>query len=89
MSDLWLRETDRDDLVAEIVTSVVNGLRPLFDERQEYLDAEQLAKAIGVSRSTVDRLVRDGKIPSILVGRIRRFDLKSVIEDLQKKGDAE
>lgn len=53
------------------------------DARQEFLTARQLADILQVSESTVRRLARTGRIPSIrLTPRIIRFHLPSVRQAL-------
>lgn len=48
-------------------------------KREEFLTARQLAKILQVSESTVRRLAREGRIPSIrLTSRLLRFHLQSV-----------
>ncbi len=42
------------------------------------LDKRALAHALGVSTATVDRLCRARRIPFVIVGDVRRFDLASV-----------
>ncbi len=42
------------------------------------LDKRALAHALGVSTASVDRLCRQGRIPFVLVGEVRRFDLEAV-----------
>lgn len=52
-------------------------------EREEFLTARQLAAILQVSESTVRRLAREGRIPSIrLTRRIIRFHLKAVCDAL-------
>lgn len=47
--------------------------------REEFLTARQLAAIMQVSESTVRRLAREGRIPSVrLTTRIVRFNLKAV-----------
>ena len=54
-----------------------------MDEREEFLTARQLAAILQVSESTVRRLAREGRIPSIrLTPRLIRFHLPSVREAL-------
>ncbi len=58
------------------------------EAREEFLTARQLAEVLQVSESTVRRLARDGRIPSVrLTPRILRFNLKSVYRALDG-GDA-
>ncbi len=64
---------------------------PRTDEaREEFLTARQLAKILQVSETTVRRLARAGRIPTIrLTPRLMRFHLGSVREALdgaQRKG---
>jgi hypothetical protein len=42
------------------------------------LDKRALAHALGVSTASIDRLCRQGRIPFVLVGEVRRFDLDTV-----------
>ena len=52
-------------------------LGPLVDKRA-------LGHALGISPTTVDRLCRDGQIPFIRVGDVRRFDIVAVRAALQE-----
>jgi excisionase family DNA binding protein len=42
------------------------------------IDKRGLAHALGVSPATVDRLCRSGRMPFVVVGEVRRFDLLAV-----------
>jgi hypothetical protein len=42
------------------------------------LDKKALAYALGVSTATIDRMCRHGRVPFVLVGEVRRFDLEAV-----------
>lgn len=51
--------------------------------REEFLTARQLALILQVSESTVHRLARTGRIPSLrITPRIKRFHLQAVREAL-------
>lgn len=53
------------------------------ETREEFLTARQLAAILQVSETTVRRLARTGRIPSIrLTPRIMRFHLQSVRDAL-------
>jgi excisionase family DNA binding protein len=53
------------------------------DAREEFLTARQLAARLQVSESTVRRLAREGRIPSLrLTPRLIRFNLKAVYKAL-------
>lgn len=60
------------------------GLKlPTMEEREEFLTARQLAKVLQVSESTVRRLARKRRIPSVRVTpKIIRFHLDAVREAL-------
>jgi excisionase family DNA binding protein len=54
------------------------------DGREEFLTARQLADVLQVSESTVRRLAREGRIPSVrLTTRLIRFNLKAVCRALE------
>lgn len=51
--------------------------------RDQFLTARQLAEILQVSESTVRRLARDGRIPSVrITSRITRFHLQAVRDAL-------
>jgi len=51
--------------------------------REEFVTARQLAAFLQVSESTVRRLAREGRIPSVrLTPRLIRFNLKAVCRAL-------
>ncbi len=55
-----------------------------MEEREEFLTARQLAQILQVSESTVRRLARKRRIPSVrLTPRIVRFHLDAVREALE------
>ena len=49
------------------------------------VDKRTLAHALGVSTASVDRLCREGRIPFVLVGEVRRFDLDAVRAALEAR----
>lgn len=54
-----------------------------MSEREEFLTARQLAAILQVSESTVRRIAREGRIPSVrLTPRLIRFHLQSVRDAL-------
>ena len=59
------------------------------EAREEFLTARQLAAVLQVSESTVRRLAREGRIPSVrLTPRLIRFNLKSVYRALDGYSNA-
>ena len=83
MADLWLRDTDREELIRDIVEAVVKELTPLFlNQTPRLVDRYTMAKLLGISAGSLDKLVRDQIIPSKLVGSRRLFEPASVIASL-------
>ncbi len=79
------------DMLADVIARrVVDELRPLLTSAREpspavpaLLDKQALAHALDKSTASIDRLVRDGAIPFVRVGDVRRFDLAAVLAALQ------
>lgn len=44
------------------------------------LTAEEAAQALGVGRSTMYGLIRDGAVASVRIGRLRRVPAESLVE---------
>lgn len=84
MPDLLLRDTDPDDLRAAIVADVIKALTPMLaDSNQPQLvDGDRMAELASISRPTIDRAVRDDIIPSVMIGRCRRYEPRAVIDAL-------
>lgn len=58
-----------------------------MDTRPLLLDLDQTHQVLGVSKSTVERLVRSKNIPSVVIGRRRmvaRQDLDGFVDQLRK-----
>ncbi|TWU67581.1 hypothetical protein V7x_31560 [Crateriforma conspicua] len=90
MADLLLRDIDPDELRAGIVADVLAALRPVLFGLSEprLVGGDRMAELAGVSRPTIDRAVRDGLIPSVLIGRRRLFDPQRVIDSLSSAGES-
>lgn len=77
-----------DALVEMIAEKVAERLRGAERTRASALLSKQgLATALVVSTATVDRLVRESRIPFFLVGDSRRFDLGEVRAALRAPPD--
>lgn len=50
--------------------------------KESMLTTDQLAKVLGVHIVTVQRMVKQGRIPAIRVGSGYRFDMSKVLEAL-------
>ncbi|QDV81671.1 Helix-turn-helix domain protein [Stieleria magnilauensis] len=76
-----------DSFFDKVADRVLQTIRPelYLVTRPELVDADTLARLLSVSRPTVDRLRRDGVIPSIPIGpRCRRFNTSKVIAALER-----
>lgn len=52
-----------------------------------YVKAEVVAEHLGVSKKTVYKLAREGKIPSYRIGRMVRFSLEDIDEEAKEGRD--
>jgi excisionase family DNA binding protein len=69
------------DMLADAVVARIPKPEPI--DQQLLVDGNRLADLLSVSRPTVDRLVRDGRIPSIRMGARRLYRPTAVIEALE------
>jgi excisionase family DNA binding protein len=72
-----------DKLADAIVGRIADQIRPEPIDQQLLVDGNRLAELLSISRPTVDRWVRDGRIPSILVKRRRLFRPDAVVKALE------
>lgn len=56
------------------------------DPEPTLVDAETLAKHLGVSIWTIYRLVKDGLLPAHRLGRLYRFDMSEVMAATNTRG---
>ncbi|QDV11256.1 hypothetical protein CA51_11170 [Rosistilla oblonga] len=86
--EIYLRGIDPDQFRAEIVRDVIEAIGPLLADNREprLVDRQRMADLLGVSVPHLDTLVRDGVIPSKLVGKRRLFDPGPVIAALPTEG---
>ena len=55
-------------------------------DTEQYLSTGELMDMLGISRSTVYRLMAKG-MPNIMVGSVHRFPMNQVLNWLQKRDD--
>ena len=84
MSSVIVQGIDFAELRAEIVADVVTAMQPLLDASSGpmLVDGDRMAELAGVSRPTIDRLVRREVIPSVMIGRRRLYCPSMVINAL-------
>lgn len=56
-----------------IAELLADSLAKRIEPNEEMLDVHHAAKLLGLSVSTLERRTRDGSIPSIKIGRLRRY----------------
>lgn len=71
-------------LVQKIVDGVVDGLKR--QPTDELLDVHGAAKVLKCSVATVERWTRNGDLPSIQLGRLRRYDKAEILAAGIRKG---
>jgi excisionase family DNA binding protein len=68
---------DLKELIREAVREEIASVRPAAAP-SALVDKRECARALGVSTATVDRLCATQRIPFVVVGDVRRFDLEAV-----------
>jgi len=63
--------------------------RSTTSSSETLVDVEHLARILGVKRSWVYEAAASGRIPSILVGRYRRFRVSEVLDALTAGAERE
>lgn len=88
MADLYLQGIDPAQLRAEIVRDVLDAIRPLLADNREprLVDRNRMAELLGISVPKLDVMVRDGEIPSRLMGKRRLFAAAEVIAAIPTAG---
>jgi hypothetical protein len=90
MSAVQLVTVTAEELATLVRNAVADALaehEPTSD-RPALLDRVALARALGVSASTVDRLRSEG-CPSIRIGDVPRFELDAVLAWLRERKGSE
>jgi len=75
---LHAAEELRAELIAERVAMKI--LAHLPKPARRLLNRQELARELGVSATTVDRLTAAGKLPFVTIGDAKRFELERCIE---------
>ncbi|APZ96751.1 helix-turn-helix domain-containing protein [Fuerstiella marisgermanici] len=85
MSEKQLQQL-KDELASDILKGVERLLASSSEERA--VDRRQMAETLGVGIATIDRLVSQGVIPSMLINSRRAFLPSEVFEALKAKSAA-
>ncbi|TWT79122.1 Helix-turn-helix domain protein [Planctomycetes bacterium CA13] len=77
------------DLLADALANrVAERLSGSFDP-ESLIDVHGAADLLGCSVPTVERLTRSGELPSVKVGRLRRYHRGELLKRVSKKGGAD
>lgn len=85
MSSLYMQGVTLKDLSAHIAAEVAAEVRAALAETSKPLlvDGQEMARQLGVSINTIDRLRADGTIPSVRLGSRRMYDPGDVMSTLK------
>lgn len=81
---LLLRECDRSDLLNDLRVCVREEIEEALRRRPQAVEGEEMASIAGISRTSLDRLRKAGKVPSAKVGTRRLYDPDAVMAALMK-----
>lgn len=59
------------------------GKDPLNSGTERLLDSKELAAKLGINDTTVEQMAKDGRLPSIRIGRLLRFEAAVCIARLR------
>lgn len=74
-----------DQDIDRIADRIIEALGGRLSQSVEILDAHGAAELLGCSVPTIERRTRDGSIPSVRIGRLRRYR-RSDLTGLNTKG---
>jgi len=63
-----------------IAELVAESLAKRVETNEQMLDVHQAAKLLGLSVPTLERRTRDGSIPSVKIGRLRRYRRSELVD---------
>lgn len=82
-----LRDFDPDDFRRELVKELAAQIVQIMAAHEPGLkDRQGAAEQLGIGVATLDKLVAEGRIPSILAGRRQLFDVRECIEAMRNGG---
>ena len=75
------------DEIAKLIQVQLEGTQLFQNQilRQTILDTDELMAKLGVTRPTLSKWRKEGRIPFIQVGAVVRYDLDKVLEALESK----
>lgn len=74
--------------IQQIVDRILAALDGSIPNQDEYVDSHGAAKILGCSVPTVERRTREGSLPSVKFGRLRRYRRTDLLA-LKKQGGSD
>lgn len=82
-NSILIQNVDLDEVCAEITSHVVKAIEPMLsDSLKRPKSRDEMADWLGIGVATLDRMTREGKIPSFLLNRRRVYIPELTIEAL-------
>lgn len=75
--------------IEQLADALADRLAGRVADGDGLIDSHGAAELLGCSVPTVERLVRDGKIPSIKLGRLRRFRRADLLDLSGRNGGSD
>ena len=76
---MLLSPIEIEQLAEALANRLCKKLKLGTDEPASLLDVNQVAELLGCSVATVERLTRSGSLPSIKIGRLRRYRPNEIV----------
>lgn len=81
---LLLRPADVDALAERLAEILWQRIEPELSSKRRLVDRQTMAKSANISVASLDRLVAQKQVPSVLVGTRRLFDPDATLDALAK-----
>jgi excisionase family DNA binding protein len=78
-----------DNEIDRIAERIVKALGGGVSRPDEMLDAHGAAQVLGCSVATIERRMKSGELPSVKLGRLRRYRRADLLALESKKGGAD
>ncbi len=78
-SGLLLQGCDTNQFADDLTERVISRIEPLLLRRTKLVDGDTMAELLSVSRPTLDRDVKAGRIPFGRIGARKVFDVEAVM----------
>ena len=82
MNEILFSKVDPTVFQQQLIAGVLEELKPHLEKRNApcLVDRGEMASLMSISTGLLDKLVAQDKVPSVLLGRSRRFHPESVLD---------